>query len=181
MNLEELKNKKLNGEKKLYDVSFLFYDVKFPVQLHENPRDDETFKKLLKLIDEGELLKVYKYIDTNEIKMNPVDLHFLYTTLQEAYYKKRDEDYTNIDKSKVICERDIVLLECDLINLELAYVPCLNRLINIFENNCEFDKAIELCKFGTQRLYESNMVDGFIGRIQSLKLRKQKYESTRTN
>lgn len=177
--LEMIKDCKIRGEKKLYDVSFLFHDVGFPNIININPRDDYNFNKIMQMIYDGELPKVCKYVRENETRINPIDLHYIYTGLQEAFYRKRDEDFDNLDKCKIICEMDIALLECNIIDLELAYIPSLNRLINILENEGEFDKARQLCIFGGQRYYESKMIDGWSGRIKSIERRRQDYESSR--
>ncbi|MFO7966780.1 MAG: tetratricopeptide repeat protein [Archaeoglobaceae archaeon] len=112
---------------------------------------------------------------------NPMDRHFVYNSLIDLYYKKRDSSDA-IEKCIKYCLEDIKYFE-DFKKAwerefgdELPRIPSFERLAIIYEKQGKFEEAIEICQMALKLGLKSSRKGGFEGRIN--KLQKKLNKST---
>lgn len=113
-------------------------------------------------LEAWDLLNQYKEYYT------PTNLHFLYNELQNQFYKKRDENPVYLEKTIEVCKADLELLLNKLLQLaQSAKLPCIDRLIAIYEKKKDYQKAIDICQ---------TAVDNFFHGDYYIKLQKLNYK-----
>lgn len=150
-----------------YDVSFIYENINIPViNVNTEKYNLDYLYRLLNNDDFSTFLSIFPNIENY---MDPSELHFLYLILNDHYYKLRNCDSFFINETKKICQKDIALMDCGYFSPSAgASVPTLNRLINLYEAEGKNYEAIELCKFGLNKLINPKMINGFNGRISDL-------------
>lgn len=129
---------------------------------------------------------------------NVVELQFMYNNLIDVYYKFRDESnylqncidtcikdiqitdkfLNELRKNDLELRDELYLDNPNLKNLEkdfkLPRIPSFQRLAIIYENQGEYDKAIDICEKAIMFNLEDGTKMGFKGRIEKLTKKKVK-------
>lgn len=101
---------------------------------------------------------------------NPSDRHFVYNSLIELYYKQRDEREDAIEKCIKYCNEDIDRIDEFLREWrgEPPRIPAFRRLAIIYENQGEYERAIEICDHALDLGLDDGTKGGFEGRKQRI-------------
>jgi len=149
-------------------------------------------KSQKELLNEGySLLAMKKYNQAETILLaalkakndNLIDRHFIYNCLIDLYYKRREEKPEYIDNCIYYCKEDIATLpqfikeykkeECAEFDIkesevDLPCCPSITRLAIIYENNSQFQEAIDLCNYAINLGLSESTKGGFTKRIEKL-------------
>lgn len=97
---------------------------------------------------------IFKKINST---FSSVDLHFLCNSLQTSLYKKRDESDEYIQKTKEICLFDYELVKSGSSAIGYSItMPCIERLIAIYEKEQNYSAALEICQFALDKQITGN-------------------------
>jgi hypothetical protein len=146
-----------------FDAELLKYDLS---KIYEEIDNSYSMEETIKELNSKE-----KYSRKIEDDSNVVDYHFVYLGLCESVYKRRHEDEKYFEITKQVCIRDLSLIEKEKLysdRLEGCVFPTLPRLINIYINNEEYAKALEISKFAIKNNLRDETVDGYKKRYQKI-------------
>jgi len=112
-----------------------------------NNKAREYYKE--KRFDEAEEI-LLKALHTNDSNLQ--DLHFVYNSLIQLYYRLRNERYDAIENCIYYCKEDIERLPSFLKGYKREYgdipdCPSTKMLIRIYEKDKKYKEAIELCNY----------------------------------
>ena len=149
------------------------------------------FKAIISLIYIGNHKKVYSiayksisYLYDNNIwGNNPVDIHFFYNECIYLYYKPKNLDVLDIEKTKEYCYLDIqlTLQEENAIRSigcgEFPFMPSFKQLSIILEKENNYDEAIRICEIAIKLNLDDDTKGGYIKRLEKLKKKKFQYKA----
>lgn len=129
------------------------------------------------------LLKALESVDGN-----PIDLHFVYDSLINLYYKQREDRPDALSRCVDFCLRDINSIEqfIDLWNqeskslgnpddkIETPRIPSFERLAIIYDKQGGFSEAIKICKKAIELNLHDSTKGGFPARIALLEKKMDK-------
>lgn len=111
---------------------------------------------------------------------NPLDRHFVYNSLIDLYYKKRDISSDAIENCIEYCLEDIKFIE-DFQKAwerefgdELPRIPSFERLAIIYEKQGKLEEAIEICQMALKLGLKDSTKGGFEGRVKRLQKKLNK-------
>lgn len=102
---------------------------------------------------------------------NPSDRHFVYNSLIDLYYKRREVREDAIEKCIRYCNQDIERID-EFLNEwdgDPPRIPAFKRLAIIYENQGEYDAALEVCDEAIERGLDDGTKGGFEGRKERIK------------
>lgn len=101
---------------------------------------------------------------------NPLDRHFVYNSLIDLYYKQRDDWEGAIEKCIYYCTEDIERIDEFLNEWDGGppRIPAFKRLAIIYENQAEYDAAIDICDEAIERGLDDGTKGGFAGRRERI-------------
>lgn len=141
------------------------------------------FREITSLIYIGNQTKNYSiayksisYLYDNNISgRNPVDIHFFYNECIALYYKPKNVDLLDIEKTKKYCYLDIELSlkEEEIIRSigdgDFPFMPSFKQLAIILEKEKNYIKAIRVCEIAIKLNLDDKTKGGYIKRLEKLK------------
>lgn len=145
--------------------------------------NNNDFREIIMLIYIGNQKKCYSiayksisYIYDNNISgRNPVDIHFFYNECISLYYKPKNVDLLDIEKTKKYCYLDIELSlkeEQSIRSIgdgDFPFMPSFKQLSIILEKEKKYDEAIKICELAIKLNLDDNTKGGYSKRLEKLK------------
>ena len=132
---------------------------------------DKNYILADKIITAGDELN----IDDSEL----IDAHFFWQTAADCYYKQRNVRPDAIDITIKFCKKDIAAFPKYIKQLEkelgcIPYISTFQRLAIIYENNHQYQDAIQICKLAIKYGLTDSTKGGYSSRLEKLEKKMNK-------